>query len=251
MRAFVVAAVLLAAFNDGPERGAPPVGAQGVLKVDPASAGTIAGRVTFDGARPAREIVDMSTNKYCADAAGANVRSDAVLVGGDGGVQNVFVYVKSGLDPSYTFDPQPAPSLLDQRLCQFVPRVVGVQVGQPLVVINSDNTLHDVHGQPKINQPFNNGQPVAGMRLTRIFTKPEVMIPLTSDVHPWMGAFVGVVSHPFFAVTGPDGAFTISGVPPGAYVVEAWHEKFGTATEHMTVDSGQTTSLSFVFRKRP
>jgi plastocyanin len=224
--------------------------AQGVLKVDPATAGAITGRVTFEGARPAREPLDMSANHYCVQVAGAQVRSDAILIDRDGGLQNVFVYLKSGLDPSYAFDGQAAPAVLDQRSCQFVPRVVGVQVGQPLEIRNSDQTLHNVHGRPKANQQFNNGQPIAGMRMTKTFTRPEVMIPLTSDVHSWMAAFVGVLPHPFFAVTGPDGAFRIDGVPPGGYVVEAWHEQFGTATEPITVDPGQTTSVSFTFRRR-
>src|SRR5262245_55765785 len=229
---------------------AEPAGTQGVLKLDPSTAGDITGRVTFDGPQPPRETLKISSNPYCVKVAGTSVRSDAVVVDRDGAVQNVFVYVKSGLDPSYGFDIQAAPAVLDQRSCQFVPRVVGVQVGQPLEIRNSDQTLHNVHGRPKVNQQFNNGQPIAGMRMTKTFTNPEVMIPLTSDVHPWMVAFVGVVSHPFFAVTGPDGAFRIDGVPPGGYVVEAWHETFGTATEPITVDSGQATSLLFTFRKR-
>lgn len=192
----------------------------------------------------------LETRRTHVKVAGANVPSDAILIDRDGGLQNAFVYLKSGLDPSYAYDVQAMPAVLDQRLCQFVPHVVGVQVGQPLEVRNSDDTLHDVHGHPKVNQPFNYGQPVANMRLTRTFTSPEVMVPLTSDIHPWMGAFVGVVSHPFFAVTGPDGSFTISGVRPGGYLVEAWHEKFGTAAERITVDAGQATSLSFTFRQR-
>jgi len=158
--------------------------------------------------------------------------------------------VKAGLDEAYSFDVPTTPVILNQHLCQFAPRVIGVQVGQPLMIVNSDHTLHNVHGRPSTNQPFNTGQPIAGMRLTHTFTKPEVVVPLTSDIHSWMAAFVGVMPHPFFAVTSADGSFTIRGVPSGAYTVEAWHEKFGTATERVIVDAGQTTSVSFTFPSR-
>jgi len=224
--------------------------AQGGLKVDRATAGIVTGRAVFDGSPPAREPLNMSANPYCVKMAGPNVPSDAILVNQEGGLGNAFVYVKAGLDEAYSFDVPTTPVILNQHLCQFIPRVVGVQVGQPLMIVNSDHTLHNVHGRPSANQPFNTGQPIAGMRLTHTFTKPEVMVPLTSDIHSWMAAFVGVLSHPFFAVTSADGSFTISGVPTGAYVIEAWHEKFGTARERVTVDAGQTTSVSFTFPSR-
>jgi hypothetical protein len=238
----IVCAVISAGFG--------PRIAQGNLKVDPATAGTVTGRVIFDGSPPAREPLNMSANPYCVKMAGQSVRSDRILIDQAGGLANVFVYLKEGLDAAYSFDVPAAPVVLDQRLCQFMPRVVGVQVAQPLVVVNSDHTLHNVHGRPSANEPFNFGQPLAGMRLTRTFTRPEVMMPLTSDIHSWMAAFVGVVPHPFFAVTAADGSFTIRGIPSGAYVIEAWHETFGTTIERVTVDAGQTTSASFRFVSR-
>ncbi|OLC40294.1 MAG: hypothetical protein AUH43_26585 [Acidobacteria bacterium 13_1_40CM_65_14] len=238
----IVCAVFTAGFG--------PRIAQGNLKVDPATAGTVTGRAVFDGSRPAREPLNMSANPYCVKVAAQNVMNDRILIDQAGGLANVFVYVKEGLDAAYSFDVPTAAVVLDQRLCQFIPRVVGVQVGQPLMVVNSDHTLHNVHARPSANQPFNTGQPIAGMRLTHTFTKPEVMVPLTSDIHSWMAAFVGVLPHPFFAVTSADGSFTIRGVPSGAYTVEAWHEKFGRAIERLTVDAGQTTSVSFTFLSR-
>src|SRR5947208_6497851 len=104
--------------------------------------------------------------------------------------------------------------------------------------------------QPMLNPPFNIGQPIAGMRATRVFAQPEVMVPLTSDIRPWMAAFVGVVAHPFFAVSQSNGTFVINGLPPGRYTIEAWHETLGTVTERITISSGQTTTTSFAFAAR-
>jgi hypothetical protein len=226
------------------------VGLSGESPQFSAAAGRLTGRAVFDGPPPPPETLNLKANPYCVKAAGPDVSSEAVLIDQQGGLQNVFVYVKEGLDPRYSFDLPPAVVVLDQRGCQFAPRVLGLRAGQPLVIVNSDHTLHNVHARPSANQPFNIGQPIAGMRYTRVFTAPEVMIPLTSDINAWMAAFVGVMLHPFFAVTGPDGSFTISDIPSGSYVIEAWHEKFGTATERAIVDAGQTTTVSFTFVRR-
>ena len=142
--------------------------------------------------------------------------------GAGNGLQNAFVYVKDGLG-NRTFPVPKTPVVLDQQGCKYRPHVVGIQVGQPLEVRNSDSTLHNVHAIPKVNKEFNFGQPTKGMKSSRTFDKAEVMVPFKCDVHGWMNAYAGVVAHPFFAVSKADGSFEIKGLPPGSYTVEVWH----------------------------
>jgi plastocyanin len=221
--------------------------AAGGKKVDAATAGTITGKITFEGQRPAVELVRMASDAGCVQGAGPNPQSDAVLIANDGGLQNVFVYIKDGLDPAYTFDVPTDPVILDQKGCFYAPRVLGVRAGQSLEVSNDDPTFHNVHAMPKMNMEFNQGLNVRGSRLRRTFTTPEVMVRFKCDVHGWMAAWLGVVSHPYFAVTGADGSFSLKGVPPGTYTVEAWHERFGTKLAQVTVAANQTGTASFTF----
>lgn len=225
----------------------PPPPAGGGKIVDAATTGSLSGRAIFTGTPPAVETLRMGYDKACVASAGPNPQSDAVLIGADGALKNAFVYVKEGLDPGYSFDIPATAVVLDQRGCIYTPRVLGVRAGQPFEVLNSDDTLHNVHALPMANQDFNQGTPRKGSKLTRTFTVPEVMVRFKCDVHPWMAAYIGVVAHPFFAVTDASGAFEIKGLPPGTYTVEAWHEKFGTRTATVTLDpkGAQTASFSF------
>jgi len=216
-------------------------------KVDTASAGSIAGTISFEGARPAAEVVRVSSDAACVQDAGPNPQSNAVLVSDNGGLQNSFVYIKDGLDPGYTFDIPTEPVVLDQKGCFYQPRVLGVRVGQPLEVSNDDPTFHNVHSLPKMNMEFNQGLNNRGTHLTRTFTTPEVMVRFKCDVHGWMAAWVGVLPHPYFAVTAADGSFTLKDVPPGTYTIEAWHERFGTKSAQVTVAANQTEQTSFTF----
>ena len=140
------------------------------------------------------------------------------------------------------------PVVLDQQRCWYVPRVVGVRVGQPLEVRNSDPLLHNVRANSAVNEPFNQGQPVQGTRYSHTFATAEVMVPMKCDVHAWMRAWVGVVNHPYFAVTGTDGAFSIASLPPGTYTIEAWHEKLGTSTQSVTIAEKETKDVNFTFK---
>lgn len=226
---------------------APPPPAGGGKKVDLATAGSIAGRVAYEGPAPAPEPLRMSADPACAEAAGPSPMNDAVLVN-DGALQNVFVYVKAGLDPAYTFDVPATALKFDQRGCRYLPRVFGVRAGQSFVVLNDDNTLHNVHALPKANREFNHSMHLKGETRTYSFTEPEVMVRFKCDVHPWMLGHAGVMAHPYFAVSKADGSFDITGLPPGTYTVEAWHERFGTQTQQVTVAERQAQTISFTFK---
>ena len=136
---------------------------------------------------------------------------------------------------------------LNQEGCRYIPHVLGIQVGQTLNIVNSDPTLHNIHAIPEANEEFNMGQPIQGMQFERTFDTPEIMVPMRCDVHGWMNSYIGVLDHPFFAVTGEDGMFDISSLPPGDYVIEAWHEALGTQTQNVTVTTGGTAEVSFTF----
>ena len=225
-----------------PAPAAPPAAGK---KVDAATAGSITGRVQFEGTVPPAEVIRMSSDRNCIPDGQPTRPSDALLVDDGRGVGNTFVYVKEGLDPSYTFDAVTAPVELDQKGCYYTPRVIGVRVGQPLDIVNSDPTMHNVHALPMVNQEFNQGQPKQNTRITKTFTAPEVMVRFKCDVHNWMTAWVGVMAHPYFAVTKPSGEFTIPNLPPGTYTLETWHEKLGTKTMQVTVAPGQSQTAAF------
>jgi plastocyanin len=237
--------VLLSACSSPPP---PPPPAGGGKHVDPATAGAITGKVTFAGAPPKPDMLRMNTDPACAQASGERVPSDAVLVGADGAVQNAFVYIKDGVDPAYSFDVPATSVVLDQKGCRYVPRIIGMRVGQTIEITNSDATLHNVHALPMANQEFNYGQKEGTPSFKRTFTVPEVMVRFMCNVHGWMTAYVGVMAHPFFAVTGPDGAFEIKGLPPGTYTVGAWHETLGAQTQQVTVADRETKTAAFVFK---
>jgi len=235
----------LAACSPAPTPSAPPPAAAG-KRVDSATAGSVTGRITFTGQPPKAELLRMGRDAACVADAGPNPQSDAALVAADGGLKNVFVHVKASFD-EYTFDTPSEAVTLDQKGCIYLPRVFGVRVGQPIEILNSDATVHNVHALPMQNQEFNESQPRAGMRTTKIFTVPEVMVRFKCDFHGWMAAHVGVMSHPYFAVTDATGAFDLKALPPGTYTIEAWHEVFGTRTQQVTIAAGSQQSVTLAF----
>jgi len=241
-------AMLAAACGGGNGEQAAPPDAPTTSPVDAATAGNVTGRVTFAGTAPKPTIVRMESDSNCVQQ-GTTPTDEAVVVGDGGALQNTFVYVKDGLG-DLRF---PIPSntvVLDQKGCQYTPHVLGVQVGQSIEVLNSDPTLHNVHAVPTSNQEFNTGQPLPGMKHQHRFSTREVMVPFKCDVHPWMHAYVGVLDHPYFAVTGPDGSFDLKGLPPGTYTIEAWHETLGTQTQTVTIAAKETGDVAFEFTPR-
>jgi plastocyanin len=205
---------------------------------------TITGTVKYEGTAEKPRVVRMDSDPLCMPEGPQT--SEVLLVGPGNGLQNAFVYVKDGLGDRKFPAPQ-TPVVLDQRGCKYHPHVFGIQVGQPVNIVNSDPTLHNVHAVPKANSEFNFGQAIKGMKTTRTFDKPEVMVPFRCDVHGWMAAYGGVLAHPYFAVTSADGSFEIKGLPAGTYTVEVWHERLGTQTTKVTVDgkSGAKANVAF------
>ena len=212
--------------------------------VNPQTAATITGTAMLEGKPPAPQPINLASDDYCMKQ-GAKTTQTFVVDGN--GLQNVFVYVKDGLG-DLKFPVPTTPAVLDQRGCWYEPRVFGVQVGQPLEIVNSDETLHNVHAIPMANREFNRGQSLKGLKFTTTFTAPEVMVPFKCDVHKWMNAWIGVVAHPFHATTGSGGTFSLKGLPPGTYTIEAWHEKLGTMTQTVTVGAKETKPITFNFK---
>ncbi len=207
--------------------------------------GAIAGTVSFEGDSPTRRPMQMAADPVC-EKANPDGRLGEVMVINNGKIANVFVYIKDGLG-----DVKPAvptdPVVIDQSGCMYTPHVVGARVGQVVQIMNSDPTLHNVHSLAKESRQFNSAMPIKGMKIKKKFTAPEIMVKMKCDVHPWMGAYIGVLDHPYFGVTGEDGSFSITDVPAGKYTVEAWHEHLGTKTGTATVAADGTASVNFSF----
>ena len=213
-----------------------------------ATAATVTGKATFSGAAPAAATIKMTADAVCMKKhAEGGVKDESVVTGPGGALANVFVYVKSGLEGK-SFPAPGAPVVFDQNGCWYKPHVFGIQTGQPLEIRNSDPTLHNVNFMAKNNPPFNMAMPVQGMKITKKFPKPEVMVKIKCNVHPWMSAYVGVLEHPFFGVTAKDGSFSLANLPAGKYVLEAWHEKYGTSSQEIAVSETETKTVRFSFK---
>jgi carboxypeptidase family protein len=226
-----------------PATAGPPPGAK---QVDASTAGSLAGRVLLEGTAPANLPIKLSGDPYCVTQ-NPNGATFENFVVSDGGLENVFVYVKDGLG-NYYFDAPAEPAKLDQEGCRYRPHVMGIRTGQPLEISNSDETMHNVHAAPAANREFNIGQPIKRQVDRRTFAAREVMVPFKCDVHGWMHAFVGVMDHPYFAVTHGGGKFEIKNLPAGTYTIEAWHEKLGTTTQKVTLAEKQAAEVTFTFK---
>ena len=211
--------------------------------------GNIAGRVNFSGKPPQLRPIVMTTDQVCASAQDGTVLPEDGRVNANGTLPNAFVYIsKGGGNPSPT-----APSstvTMTQKGCSYVPHVLGIQVGQRLVVDSEDPTTHNVHVTPKAGRDWNVSQQPGSEPVGTKFANAEIMVPVHCNVHPWMRAYIGVVTNPYFAVTGTDGSFTIKGVPPGEYTLSIWTSTFGTQERQVTVRAGETATADFTFESK-
>ncbi len=226
----------------------PPPAAPAGPSVDPATAGTITAIVKFEGTPPAPEMITLTGDPKCVSENGAPQRADErMVVGENQALRNVFVYVKDV--SGFAFPIPTEPVVLDQDKCRYTPRVVGVRVGQPLQVRNSDPLLHNVRSNGVINQSFNKSTPIEGMSFNHTFATKEVMVPFKCDVHGWMSAWVGVLDHPYFGTTTADGKVVLGNLPPGTYTIEACHEALGTKTVQVTIGAKESKDVSFAFSR--
>jgi len=239
MRPYVIpamtAALLVAALSAGARMsGAPQSGA-----------GTIRGRVRLNGKLPGNSVIRMGVDPMCSRLnAGKQVVQETVAAAKDGSLANVFVKLQG------TFPSAPAPAqpvVIDQRACIYIPRVVGARVGQTLQVRNSDAFLHNVHAYSGKSNGFNVAQSKADVVHQFRLKDEEIMLRLKCDIHNWMTAYIGVVSHPYFAVSKTDGAFIIENAPAGTHTIEAWHERYGILTETVPVRPGATATVEFTY----
>jgi hypothetical protein len=213
--------------------------------------GSIGGTVSYGGGTPEKKPISMDADPVCASA-NPDAHAEDLVVSGDK-LANVLVFIKEGKAgdkniTSYKFDPPAQAATLDQHGCHYVPHVQGMQVNQNFNVVNSDPTAHNVNVDARQNEKFNQGQSPGAAPIVKQFKRAETVIPIKCNQHPWMRAYVGVLSHPFFAVSDASGKFEIKGVPPGTYTLVAWHEKYQQGiTQTVTVGSGAAATSDFSF----
>jgi plastocyanin len=213
----------------------------------PTATGTsIRGSVRFEGKAAVAKTISMSADPVCAKQHPSPLLTQEVMTDAKGDLQNVIVFVSEGLGDR-TFDAPTQPVVVEQKGCLYQPHVLAVRANQPLELVNDDATSHNIHPQPANNREWNKAEP-PGSKLEESFAREEIAIPVKCNVHPWMRGYIAVFKHPFFAVTGKDGGFDLSNLPPGTYTIKAWHEKLGTSTQTVTIGANETKEISFVFK---
>jgi hypothetical protein len=211
--------------------------------IDPATTATIQGIVNFEGTAPPAKPIDMSNDPGCKGQAA----SEQVMVD-DGHLANVLVYVKDGLG-NRAFDPPQQVVNIKQEGCRYVPHMAAVMTGQPVRFQDNDQTLHNIHPMPKQNREWNQSQMPNSQPLDKVFSNPELMIPVKCNQHPWMRMYLSVIGNPFFAVTNKDGKFSLQGLPPGTYTIAAVQEKYGEKTQTITVGAKDDKTADFTFKE--
>jgi plastocyanin len=211
------------------------------------AASSISGTVTFTGKAPNLKPLTMDADPVCAKKHTGPVANELLVLGSGNTMGNILVWVSKGLPSGKTYPAPQTAVTLDQQGCQYKPHVMGIMVGQPYKILNSDSLPHNVHTLPKVNATFNRAMPATLKEVTTKFDKPEPVFQIKCDVHPWMAAYIGVFTHPFFSVTATDGKFTLANLDPGTYEITAWHERLGTQTATVTVGANDKKTQDFKF----
>ena len=198
-----------------------------------AQAGTIKGTIVYQGPIPKLKPINMEADANCHAKHTTPVFPETIVLGEGQTMGNVFVHVKNA--PKKSYETPEEPVVVSQKGCIFTPHVFGIMVNQPLKFLNTDKTLHNVHGMCKINEEFNFAMPQFRKEATKRFNREEFMFLVKCDVHPWMSAWISVMAHPFFDTTGKNGTYEIKGLPPGEWEIEVWHEKLKTQTRKVKI----------------
>ena len=208
----------------------------------------VKGSVKLEGALPTPARINMASDAVCARQHNTAVLSEDIVADKNGDLQNVVVFIADGLGDR-TFDVPAEAAVIQQKGCVYEPHVLALRANQKLQVTNNDACTHNIHPAPTNNREWNKAQ-VAGSTVEVTFPREEVGIPLKCNVHPCMRSFIAVFKHPYFAVTGKDGNFDLSNLPPGTYTISAWQEKLGTTSQKITVGSNETKTVQFVFKSK-
>lgn len=218
-----------------------------LASADSNPSGEIRGGVALHGPKPVMQVIDFSSNPQCERAhLTRHVREETVVVNSNGTLRNTLVWLKSGVPPRHWETPA-ASATLDQNGCVYQPHVLALMTNQDLEIRNSDPVNHNVHVESSINLASSEMEFPRGEAIHKRYLRQEVWFPVACSVHPWMHAYIAVIAHPFFAVTGTDGAFDLKGVPPGDYTLEAVHEKYGRKEQRVTVQAHQVKTTEFVY----
>ncbi|HZQ91090.1 MAG TPA: carboxypeptidase regulatory-like domain-containing protein [Terriglobales bacterium] len=230
------------AASSNEEAASPAAPKAAATPIDKSTVGSVSGTVKYDGVKPKAAKIDMSQDPACK---GDNTAE--TVVGDDGDLANVFVYVKDGLGDR-TFAAPTTPVELDQQGCRYHPHVLGVMTGQTVKIVNSDPTTHNIHPTPANNREWNESQPPKGAALEKTFAREEIMLPVKCNQHPWMKMYLNVVKSPYFAVTDKDGKYELKDLPPGDYTIAFVHEKLGEQTQKVTVGPKESKTVDQTFK---
>ena len=214
--------------------------------IDPATAGSITGTVKLEGIPPVFRPIDMSAEPACVRANRTPVVPPGGVLGPHDALADVVVYVKSGLG-NYKYDQPTEPAVLDQKGCMYIPRILAFRTHQLLDIKNTDPVTHNVHPMPHDNKPWNRSLPQGADPFVASFPNQELAIPVACNIHPWMRAYLFVFAHPYFQVTSKPGDFDLANLPPGTYTIEAWHERFGTLDQTVTIGPKESKTITFTF----